>query len=214
LLGAALLATGAATFTAGAGVFVAGALAAGAFAVEALAGAVLATGAFAALALATGAALARAVVVFAFALAVLLSATVAFATALVFPDFLTLLVCAAETAARVPDDFDPAALPTAAFTAGALAADLDALVSLGLDAAPVRPAFRDDCVVEGILGYSLCHPALETGQAAVHPAVNGSETLARTGHGRRPPGRSDVPVLQSRKKGHGLPQEPGPTWGK
>ena len=58
------------------------------------------------------------------------------------------------------------------------------LSELVLDSDPSRAWLRDDLLVEGILGYSLCHPALETGQAAIHPPVNGSETLARTERAR------------------------------
>lgn len=119
------------------------------------------------------------------ALAVLLSETVALATALVAEDFLTLMVCATEAAAR--------AFAEEAATADALATGaLVALDFLTLDSAPLRTVFRDDCMVEGILGYSLRHPALETGQAAIHPSVNSSETSARTRQGRWPLGRSDV----------------------
>ena len=51
---------------------------------------------------------------------------------------------------------------------------------LVLDFAPLRASLRDDLLVEDILGYSLYHPALETGQATIHPPVNGSEIPART----------------------------------
>ena len=78
----------------------------------------------------------------------------------------------------------PAGLAAADGVFEGLAAEGVALSELVLDSVPLRAWLRDDLLVEGILWYSLCHPALETGQAAIHPPVNGSETLARTERAR------------------------------
>jgi hypothetical protein len=155
-------------------------------------------------------------------------------------DFFTLLVVADAAAARsfaagagveAVDllaaglaDLTAEALTTEALTADVLAiTDLPtALVRpelLVLDAAPARDLLSDDFAVEGILWHSLSHPALETGQAVIHPAVNGSETSARTCVARRPAWpikrpRSQIPQKKPRTLQKNSPGEAGPTWGK
>ena len=95
-----------------------------------------------------------------------------------------------------------------------LDADREASDWVVFDFAPALAPLRDDLAVEGILRYSLCHPALETGRAAAHPAVNGSETLARTSCARRPQGPIRRPGCKFRKKDHGLWREAWPKPGK
>jgi hypothetical protein len=153
-------------------------------------------------------------------------------------DFFTLLVVADAAAARsfaagagevdlvaadltdltddalTADDFATDVLAT-----GDLAAALVRLELLVLDAAPARDLLSDDFAVEGILWHSLSHPALETGQAVIHPAVNGSETSARTCVARRPAWpikrpRSQIPQKKPRTLQKNSPGEAGPTWGK
>jgi hypothetical protein len=156
-------------------------------------------------------------VVFAAALAAFSTAALGVAVAagsavLSVLDFFTLLVAAEEAAAL------GLATGVVRAEAGLLVSFLDAGREASdwvvFDFAPALAPLRDDLAVEGILRYSLCHPALETGRAAAHPAVNGSETLARTSCARRPQGPIRRPGCKFRKKGHGLWREAWPKPGK